>query len=126
MIRKGQVLGISRQNLYGQAWVFAALLQVAWLFRILTDAQSGFDHRRCNTSRKITSSEMERLTLPLLSSTANWTCSSSSVRQWCWASIDACISQMRVWAGTRQCGSRRARDRPDAAHFARAVSCYSA
>src|ERR1041385_9180462 len=27
MIRKGQVLGITRQNLYGQAWVFAALLQ---------------------------------------------------------------------------------------------------
>jgi transposase-like protein len=27
MIRKGQVLGISRQNLYGQAWVFGALLQ---------------------------------------------------------------------------------------------------
>jgi IS6 family transposase len=29
MIRKGQVLGITRQNLYGQAWVFAAVLQVA-------------------------------------------------------------------------------------------------
>src|SRR5262249_50972167 len=28
MIRKGQVLGIPRQNLYGQAWVFRALLQV--------------------------------------------------------------------------------------------------
>jgi transposase-like protein len=27
MIRKGQVLGITRQNLYGQAWVFVALLQ---------------------------------------------------------------------------------------------------
>ena len=27
MIRKGQVLGISRQNVYGQAWVFGALLQ---------------------------------------------------------------------------------------------------
>ena len=27
MIRKGQVLGITRQNLHGQAWVFAALLQ---------------------------------------------------------------------------------------------------
>jgi len=26
MIRKGQVLGITRSNLYGQAWVFAALL----------------------------------------------------------------------------------------------------
>jgi hypothetical protein len=29
MIRKGQVLGITRQNLHGQAWVFGALLQVA-------------------------------------------------------------------------------------------------
>jgi len=29
MIRKGQVLGISRQNLHGQAWVFLALLDVA-------------------------------------------------------------------------------------------------
>ena len=29
MIRKGQVLGITRQNLYGQAWVFAALLGIA-------------------------------------------------------------------------------------------------
>src|SRR5262249_26984388 len=28
MIRKRQVLGIPRQNLYGQAWVFRALLQV--------------------------------------------------------------------------------------------------
>ena len=28
MIRKGQVLGITRQNLHGQAWVFAALLHV--------------------------------------------------------------------------------------------------
>jgi transposase, IS6 family len=28
MIRKGQVLGITRQNLYGQAWVFGALLHV--------------------------------------------------------------------------------------------------
>src|SRR5215467_8914723 len=28
MIRKGQVLGIPRQNLYGQAWVLRALLQV--------------------------------------------------------------------------------------------------
>jgi transposase-like protein len=28
MIHKGQVLGITRQNLYGQAWVFTALLQV--------------------------------------------------------------------------------------------------
>jgi len=28
MIRKGQVLGITRQNLHGQAWVFGALLQV--------------------------------------------------------------------------------------------------
>ena len=28
MIRKGQVLGITRCNLYGQAWVFAALLGV--------------------------------------------------------------------------------------------------
>jgi len=27
-IGKGRVLGISRQNLHGQAWVFAALLQV--------------------------------------------------------------------------------------------------
>jgi hypothetical protein len=27
VIRKGQVLGITRQNLYGQAWVFGALLQ---------------------------------------------------------------------------------------------------
>jgi hypothetical protein len=27
MIRKGQVLGITRKNLHGQAWVFAALLQ---------------------------------------------------------------------------------------------------
>ena len=26
MIRKGQVLGITRKNLYGQAWVFGALL----------------------------------------------------------------------------------------------------
>jgi hypothetical protein len=26
MIRKGQVLGITRSNLHGQAWVFAALL----------------------------------------------------------------------------------------------------
>jgi transposase, IS6 family len=29
IIRKGQILGITRQNLYGQAWVFASLLQVA-------------------------------------------------------------------------------------------------
>jgi transposase, IS6 family len=29
MIRKGQVLGITRQNLHGQAWVFGALLAVA-------------------------------------------------------------------------------------------------
>src|ERR1700758_714714 len=28
MIRKGQVLGITRHNLYGQAWVFGALLGV--------------------------------------------------------------------------------------------------
>ncbi len=28
MIRKGQVLGITRQNLHGQAWVFGALLQI--------------------------------------------------------------------------------------------------
>jgi hypothetical protein len=28
MIRKGQVLGIPRQNLYGQACVFRTLLQV--------------------------------------------------------------------------------------------------
>jgi hypothetical protein len=27
MIRKGQVLGITRQNLYGQAWVLGAVLQ---------------------------------------------------------------------------------------------------
>ena len=26
MIRKGRVLGITRQNLHGQAWVFGALL----------------------------------------------------------------------------------------------------
>ena len=29
IIRKGQVLGITHQNLYGQAWVFSAILQVA-------------------------------------------------------------------------------------------------
>ena len=29
MIRKGQVLGITCHNLYGQAWVFGALLKVA-------------------------------------------------------------------------------------------------
>ena len=29
MIRKGQVLGITRSNLYGQAWVFGALLGVS-------------------------------------------------------------------------------------------------
>jgi len=29
MIRKGQVLGITRHNLHGQAWVFAALLGIA-------------------------------------------------------------------------------------------------
>src|SRR6516225_5994789 len=29
MIRKGQVLGITRQNLHGQAWVFRALLGLA-------------------------------------------------------------------------------------------------
>jgi hypothetical protein len=29
MIRKGQVLGITRKNLHGQAWVFGALLAVA-------------------------------------------------------------------------------------------------
>ena len=28
MIRKGQVLGITKKNLYGQAWVFGALLGV--------------------------------------------------------------------------------------------------
>ena len=28
MIRKGQVLGIARHNLFGQAWVFSALLRV--------------------------------------------------------------------------------------------------
>jgi hypothetical protein len=26
MIRKGQVLGITKQNLHGQAWVFGSLL----------------------------------------------------------------------------------------------------
>jgi transposase-like protein len=29
MIRKGQVLGITRRNLHGQAWVFRALLGLA-------------------------------------------------------------------------------------------------
>ena len=29
MIRKGQVLGITRQNLHGQSWVFGALLGLA-------------------------------------------------------------------------------------------------
>ena len=29
MIRKGQVLGITRYNLHGQAWVFRTLLGVA-------------------------------------------------------------------------------------------------
>jgi hypothetical protein len=29
IIRKGQVLGITHQNLYGQASVFSAILQVA-------------------------------------------------------------------------------------------------
>ncbi len=29
MIRKGQVLGITRQNRHGQAWVFGSLLGVA-------------------------------------------------------------------------------------------------
>jgi hypothetical protein len=29
MIRKGQVLGITRQNLHGQAWVFGTLLGIA-------------------------------------------------------------------------------------------------
>ena len=29
MIRKGQVLGITRENLHGQAWVFEAVLQAA-------------------------------------------------------------------------------------------------
>jgi transposase-like protein len=29
MIRKGQVLGINRKNLHGQAWIFRALLAVA-------------------------------------------------------------------------------------------------
>jgi hypothetical protein len=29
MIRKGQVLGITRQNLHGQAWVAGALLSAA-------------------------------------------------------------------------------------------------
>ena len=28
MIRKGQVLGITRKNLHGQAWVFGALLGI--------------------------------------------------------------------------------------------------
>ena len=28
MIRKGQVLGITRKNLHGQAWVFGALLDI--------------------------------------------------------------------------------------------------
>ena len=28
MIRKGQVLGITRKNLFGQAWVFGALLGI--------------------------------------------------------------------------------------------------
>jgi hypothetical protein len=28
MIRKGQVLGVTRQNLHGQAWVFGALLGI--------------------------------------------------------------------------------------------------
>ena len=40
MIRKGQVLGITRHNLAGQAWVFAALLRVHLL------------DRSCNTSGK--------------------------------------------------------------------------
>ena len=31
IIRKGQVLGITRPNLHGQAWVFAALLGIKWL-----------------------------------------------------------------------------------------------
>jgi hypothetical protein len=29
MIRKGQVLEITRQNLHGQVWVFFALLDIA-------------------------------------------------------------------------------------------------
>ena len=29
MIRKGQVLGITRQNPHGQAWVFGSLLDIA-------------------------------------------------------------------------------------------------
>ena len=29
MIRKGQVLGITRHNLYGQAWAFGSLLGIA-------------------------------------------------------------------------------------------------
>ena len=29
IIRKGQVLGVTRSNLYGQAWVFRSLLGVA-------------------------------------------------------------------------------------------------
>ena len=29
MIRKGQVLGITRENLHGQGWLFAALLDAA-------------------------------------------------------------------------------------------------
>lgn len=29
MIRKGQVLGITRENLYGQAWVYSSLLGLA-------------------------------------------------------------------------------------------------
>lgn len=28
MIRKGQVLGITKKNLHGQAWVFGALLGI--------------------------------------------------------------------------------------------------
>ena len=28
LIRKGQVLGITRKNLFGQAWVFGALLGI--------------------------------------------------------------------------------------------------
>jgi hypothetical protein len=48
MIRKGLVLGITRQNLSGQAWVSAALLQGRIGLNASASSRSGV--RRCNTS----------------------------------------------------------------------------
>jgi hypothetical protein len=50
MIRKGQVLGITRRNLHGQAWVFGALLGLARAQADRLRKLLSVPSRRCNTS----------------------------------------------------------------------------